>query len=324
MEARSMEAGLMRYADMAALAARAEGLEPARCAVVAAADEHALEAVIEAMRRGWVHPVLVGDTSQVRRVLATLGHDGTGTTLIDCPPGRHPAEVAVELVRDGRADFLLKGAIATAELLRPVLDKQTGLNDQGFITHLGLMQIAGYPKLLAMSDAAVVPHPTLDQKRRIITTCASALARLGIDRPVVAALCAVETVSPRMPETLEARELAEAASRGELGDVVVLGPISYDLATSREAAAIKGYDSPHAGDVDLLLVPQMVTGNVMSKIWNTDPRNVLAGCLVGARVPIALTSRSAGTAEKTASLLLCSLLARRSATPSSQTPEVTS
>lgn len=298
----------MRYADFAALAARAAGSPPARCAVAGAADEHAIEAVLAAQRRGWVHPVFIGDVRATAQIVAGLGYGDDRVTYVPCDAGRNPAEAAVDLVRDGKADFLLKGRITTRDLLRPVLDRQTGLNDSGFVTHFGLMQIAGYPRLLAMSDAAVIPYPTVEDKRRIVTTCAAALARLGIDRPVVAALCAVEVVNPRMPETVEAHELALAAERGELGDVVVVGPVSYDLATSRRSAAIKGYACPYAGEVDMLLVPQLVTGNVMSKIWNADPRNVLAGCLVGTRVPVALTSRSAGTAEKLHSMLLCSLL----------------
>jgi phosphotransacetylase len=165
-----------------------------------------------------------------------------------------------------------------------------------------------------MSDSAVIPHPSLEDKARIVAACTDALRRLGIERPVVAALCAAETVNPKIPETVDAQALAEMSLRGEFGDAVVVGPISYDLATSKEAAAIKGYDSPYAGDVDMLLVPQMVTGNVMSKIWNADDRNVLAGCLIGARVPVGLTSRSAPMEEKLASLLLCSILSASSRT----------
>jgi phosphate butyryltransferase len=216
--------------------------------------------------------------------------------------------VAVRLVRAGRADFILKGRMQTPDLLRPILNKETGLNDSGFITHFGLMQLAGYHKLLAMSDSAVIPHPSLADKVRIVAVCTDALRTLGIRHPVVAALCASETVSPKIPETVDAQALAGMSERGEFGDAIVVGPISFDLASSREAARIKGYDSEYAGDVDMLLVPQMVTGNVMSKIWNADPRNVLAGCLIGARVPVGLTSRSAPMEEKLASLLLCSLL----------------
>lgn len=281
---------------------------PQRCAVAGAADAHALEAVMLAARAGYLTPVLIGRKAEVEDVLGTLDVVEP-YVLHDCPDGTNPAELAVRLVRAGEADFILKGHLQTADLLRPILNKETGLNDRGFITHFGLMQIAGYHKLLAMSDSAVIPHPSLEDKAKIITVCTEALRSLGITRPVVAALCAAETVSPKMPETGDAEVLAARAAAGEFGDAIVVGPISFDLATSREAAQIKGYASPYAGDVDMLLVPQMVTGNVMSKIWNADPRNVLAGCLIGARVPVGLTSRSAGMEEKLTSLLLCSLLA---------------
>jgi len=296
------------YATFAELrAANAITGPPRRCAVAGAADGHALEAVMLAAREGYLFPVLIGPEAAIK---AELGHLDVVEPyeLHDCAEGSNPAEVAVRLVREGKADFILKGRMQTPDLLRPILNKETGLNDQGFITHFGLMQIAGYHKLLAMSDSAVIPHPTLADKARIVAVCTNALRRLGINRPVVAALCAAETVNLKIPETVEAAELARMSERGEFGDAVVVGPISYDLATSAEAARIKGYDSAHAGDVDMLLVPQMVTGNVMSKIWNADDRNVLAGCLIGARVPVGLTSRSAPMEEKLASLLLCSLL----------------
>lgn len=286
---------------------------PQRCVVAGAADEHALDAVMRAARAGYLTPVLVGAQAEVEAVLEGL-EVVEPYVLHDCPEGDNPAEVAVRLVRDGQADFILKGHLQTSDLLRPVLNKQTGLNDRGFITHFGLMQLHGYHKLLAMSDAAVIPHPSLADKARIVQVCTEALRSLGVVRPVVAALCASEVASPKIPESVDAEELAAMGARGELGDCVVVGPISFDLATSREAAAIKGYESPYAGDVDMLLVPEMVTGNVMSKIWNADDRNTLAGCLLGARVPVALTSRSASMKEKLTSLLLCSLLSATTST----------
>lgn len=283
-------------------------LPPQRCAVAGAADSHALEAVFAAAAEGYVAPVLIGSAEEIRALADDL-QPNMPYELVDCPSGGNPAEIAVALARAGEADFILKGRLQTADLLRPILNKATGLNDSGFITHFGLMQLAGYPKLLAMSDAAVIPHPSLADKARIIAVGVEALRTLGVERPVVAALCAAENVSEKMPETLDAQALAGMAADGRFGDAVVLGPISYDLATSAESAAIKGYDSPYAGNVDMLLVPQLVTGNVMSKIWNADDRNLLAGCLVGARVPVGLTSRSASMAEKLNSLLLCSVLA---------------
>lgn len=311
---------LSSYQDLAAHI-QPGGSGGARCAVAGAADAHVLKAVFEAQRRGWLAtPLLIGSPIEIRAEIDGLGRVQGAYEIVDCASERNPSAVAVELVREGTADFILKGRLQTRDLLKPILDKQHGLNDAGFITHFGLMQLAGYHKLLAMSDAAVVPYPSLQDKRKIVIACATALRRLGIERPVIAALCSVETVNPKLPETVDAAALAEMNASGEFGDAIVVGPISYDLATSREAADIKGYASPYAGDVDMLLVPQMVTGNVMSKIWNADPRNILGGCLVGARVPIALTSRAASATEKLHSLLLCSLLSKLEAVTAAGSP----
>jgi phosphotransacetylase len=296
---------LTSFNDVSTLA-RAGGVR--RCAVPGAADEHALEAVFAAQSAGYVEPVLLGPAAAIKQSLDHLGLNGRPHRLIDVAADANPAAAAVELIRDNEADFILKGGMQTRDLLKPVLNKQTGLNDQGFITHFGLMSIAGYPKLLAMSDAVVIPYPDLTAKIKIIQACVAALTHLGNPAPVIAALCAVETVSDKMPETVDAAELAVLSREGFFGPVRVLGPISYDLATSPESVRIKQYPEPGAGAVDMLLVPQLVTGNVMSKIWNTDPANSLAGCVIGARVPIALVSRAASAREKLNSLILCCAL----------------
>lgn len=281
---------------------------PKRAVVVGANDEHALEAVFLAQEKGFVFPVLVGDYEKVTEMIQQMNYTDRTFEIVHCEASINPAEIAVKLIREGKGDFILKGKLETKDLLRPVLNKETGLNKNGFITHFGLMQIKGYHKLLAMSDCAVIPYPTLEDKKKIVHACMEALQKLGYEKPVVGILCAVETVSEKMPETVDAQKLVEMASAGEFGNGVVVGPISFDLATRIEAAKIKGYDSPYAGDVDMLLVPQMVTGNVMSKIWNVDPENILAGCLVGADIPIVLTSRSASMNEKLYSILLCNML----------------
>lgn len=298
------------YADYKALLkARLDPAAPARTAVVAGADdEHALEAVFAAQDSGYITPVLVGDKDAVERRIESMGAGDRAYEVVHAAPGENPSAVAVRLIREGRGDFIMKGKMETRDLLKPILNKETGLNKKGFITHFGCMQIAGYHKLLVLSDAAVLPYPTLEDKKKIVAECMATMRKLGLEKPVVGALCAVETVNEKMPETVEAQALQQMAEAGGFGPGAVVGPISYDLATSREAAEIKGYASPYAGNVDMLLVPQLVTGNVMSKIWNADPANILAGCLIGADIPIVLTSRSAGMNEKLHSILLCAML----------------
>ena len=281
---------------------------PSRAVVAGADDDHVLEAVFAAQSKGYVHPVLVGDQQAVERIVRALGFQDRSHTMIHCDAGSNPSAIAVKLVREEQGDFIIKGRLETRDLLKPILNKETGLNKSGFMTHFGLMQIKGYHKLLAMSDCAVIPHPTLAEKKQIIGLGVQSLRKLGYEKPVVGALCAVETVSDKMPETVEAEKLQKMAEAGEFGNAVIMGPISFDLATRKESAIIKGYEMPYAGEVDMLLVPQMVTGNVMSKIWNADPENILAGCLVGADVPIVLTSRSASMIEKLHSILLCNML----------------
>jgi phosphotransacetylase len=281
---------------------------PKRVVVAGAADEHALEAVFQAQRLGYVTPVLVGDQSIIKSLIAASEFKDESFSIKHCQAEENPAAVAVKLIHAGQGDFILKGKLETRDLLKPILNKESGLNSSGFITHFGLMQIRGYHKLLAMSDGAVIPHPTLEQKAQIVKTAVAQLHKLGYQRPVVAALCATEKVNPQMPETVHAEALARMCEHQELGDCQLLGPVSYDLATSKESADIKGYQVSGAGDADMLLVPQMVSGNIISKIWNTDPKCILSGCLVGADVPVGLTSRSAGMPEKLHSLVLCSLL----------------
>lgn len=279
-----------------------------RAVVAGANDEHAVEAVFLAQEKGLVIPVLVGDKKEVKDIIQKMNYLDRTYEIIHCKADDNPSEIAVKLIHEGKGDFIIKGKIETRNLLKPILNKETGLNRKGFITHFGLMQLKGYHKLLAISDCAIIPYPTLEEKKKIVKAGMEALRKLGYEKPVVGILCAVETVSEKMPETLDAQKLQQMAMDGEFGNGVVLGPISFDLATRKESAIIKGYDSPYAGDVDMLVVPQMVTGNVMSKIWNADPENIMAGCLIGADVPIVLTSRSASMNEKLYSILLCNML----------------
>lgn len=279
-----------------------------RAVVAGADDEHVLQAVFEAQEQGYVYPVLVGDEASVKAVMDGLGYTARPCSIVHCPPGENPSAAAVKLIHAGRGDFIIKGRLETQDLLRPILNKETGLNRQGFITHFGYMQLSSYHKMLAISDCAVIPYPTLEDKQKILSAGLATLRKLGYKHPVAGILCAVEHVNEKMPETKDAQALCELAETGAFGACTVLGPISYDLATSKESARIKGYAEPDAGEADFLLVPQLVTGNVMSKIWNVDPQNEMAGCLVGADVPIVLTSRSASAREKLNSILLCAAI----------------
>jgi phosphotransacetylase len=271
-------------------------------------DEHSLQAVFTAQEKGYVDPVLVGDENKVGKLITNLGFENRDYELYHCTKNENPSQIAVTLIHEKKGDFIMKGKMETRDLLKPILNKSTGLNSRGFITHFGLMEITNYHKLLAMSDGAVIPYPNIEEKKKIAKIGIDSLKKLGYLKPVVGVLCAVEKVNEKMPETLHAEELSKLSDKGYFGDGLVVGPISFDLATRKEAAEIKGYKSDYAGNVDMLLVPNMVTGNVMSKIWNSDSKNTLAGCLVGTDVPIVLTSRSASMKEKLHSIILCTIL----------------
>ncbi|MFP3154732.1 phosphate butyryltransferase [Lachnospiraceae bacterium ZAX-1] len=296
------------YKDFESLVnARLDRNAPAKVAIVAGADdEHVLEAVFSAQEKGYATPILVGDQEKVVAVIQKLNYTNREFEIVHT--NANPAETAVKLIHEERGHYIIKGKMETRDLLKPILNKETGLNKQGFITHFGCMQLKGHNKLLSISDSAVIPHPTFEDKIKIVREGIRTLSKLGYEKPVVAALCAVETVNEKMPETVEAQKLQEMSDDGAFAPGIVIGPISYDLATEKESAKIKGYDKPYAGDADMLLVPQMVTGNVMSKIWNVNPENSMAGCLVGTDIPIVLTSRSASMNEKLNSIILCALL----------------
>ncbi len=298
------------YKDFESLVnARLNRKAPAKKAIVAGADdEHALEAVFAAQEKGYATPILVGELEKVEELIRKLKFVDRKYEIVHTKPDKNPSETAVRLIHEGMGDFIIKGKIETKDLLKPVLNKENGLNKKGFITHFGCMQLKGYHKLLAISDCAVIPYPTMEDKIKIVREGMSTLCKLGYEKPVVGALCAVETVSEKMPETVDGQKLQQMSENGEFGPGIVLGPISYDLATRKESAMLKGYDSPYAGEADMLLVPQLVTGNVMSKIWNADADNIMAGCLIGADIPIVLTSRSAGMDEKLNSIMLCAVL----------------
>lgn len=284
-----------------------EDYRPKIAIVAGANDEHVLDAVFTAQEQGYVTPVLVGDETETEGIIQQMGLASRPYTLVGTKAGENPSTVAVSLIKAGKGDFIIKGKLTTKDLLKPILNKETGLNSNGFITHFGYMKLKNYHKLLAISDCAVIPYPDLETKQKIVTLGIEKLKQLGYRNPVVGAMCAVETISKQMPETEDAAALQHLSETGEIPGEVI-GPISYDLATSKASALIKGYDSPYAGDVDMLLVPNLVTGNAMSKIWNADADNQMAGCIIGADVPIALTSRSASMNEKLNSLLLCALL----------------
>lgn len=282
-----------------------------RVALVCAHDIHALEAVAEASEKGIVAPILIGDALRIQGMIEAEGLKFQNPRIIHEPEDAAAAGEAVRLVHQGEADFIMKGGLQTAVLLKAVVDKNNGLKTGGLISHLAFNEIPGYPKLLVTTDGGMVMYPDLEQKKQILVNAVTVLRNLGYECPKVAVLAAVETVNPKMPETLDGDALKEMNLRGEIGDCIVEGPISYDLAMNHESAVIKGYTGNVTGDADILLVPDITAGNILGKALVYSAGARMAGMVVGSRVPIVLTSRGASAEEKYLSLVLCAASAEK-------------
>ena len=265
-----------------------------RVAVVAAGDAEVLRAIKEAEDKGWVEAILVGDLERLESAAKVVGYElPAGDRVIEATDEREAARLAVEVVRSGRADMLMKGLIETSDFLRAVLDRDHGLR-QGSrkMSHLAGLEDPLHHRLYFLSDAAVNVQPDLLMKTEIVRNAVEALHALGIEEPLVAALAAVELVDPAMPATVDAANLAKMSERGQLPRCIVDGPLALDNAISREAALHKGIHSAVAGEPDLLVVPNIEAGNVLYKAFTYFQSARTAGILLGAQCPIVLTSRA--------------------------------
>ncbi len=275
-----------------------------KVAVAAAHDEHALEAVFEAVENNIVEPVLIGNKEKIKEIAAKLGKTVSDDSIIETADDSEAAAKAVELARNGQADFIMKGKLQTADLLRAVVDKEKGLRTGKVMSHVAIQEIPTYHKLLITTDGGMMMYPDLEQKKKIIENAVDVLHSLGYENPKVGVLAAVETVNPKMPESVDAGKLKEMNQNGEISGCYVEGPISYDIAMNKESGLIKGFDSPVAGDPDVLIVPNITAGNILGKCLVYSAGAKMAGFIVGAKVPIVLTSRGASSEEKYLSLVI--------------------
>lgn len=293
--------------NLAALRSMIDAGEKKTCAVACAHDAHTLEAIMTMRNEGLMNCLLVGHTEEIKKIAADHGYTVADDEIIEAATDEEAAQVCVDLVREGKAGFILKGILQTGTLLKAVVNKQTGLNTGSVISHFALVELPGYHKLLGVCDSGMIPAPDLETKKGILRNALRAMSKLGYEKPLVSALCAAEAVSPKIIETVDAAALKEASLNGELGSCYVEGPISFDLAMNPESAKVKKFESPVVGNSDILLVPNLATGNIMVKTMLQFAKAQMAGCIVGAKCPIALISRSASYEEKYYSLLLCAL-----------------
>lgn len=281
-----------------------------RVAVVAAQDEHTLEAVFRARKDHIVEPVLIGDKVKVKAIVKSLNEELDDEAIIHAENDGDAAEKSVSLIHHNAADFIMKGKIQTADLLRAVVNKEKGLRTGNVMSHFVIHEMPSYHKLLVVTDGGMMMYPTVEEKKQIIENAVNTLIAMGYEKPKVAVLASVENVNPKMPETIDADMLKKMNRRGEISNCIVEGPISYDLAMSRESARIKGYDSPIVADADILVVPNITAGNILGKSLVYSAGAKMAGFIVGARVPIVLTSRGASAEEKYLSLVLSASAAK--------------
>lgn len=278
--------------------------EPMRVVVAAAGDEHTLEAIAHAMGEGILKPVLVGDAAVIGELLGKLGVEVPAEDIYDVPDVDEAAKKAVALIHEGKGDFILKGKMDTAQILRPVVNKETGLGTGRVMSHFVLNQIPNYHKLIVTTDGGMMTYPTLEQKKDIIINAVETLHKLGYENPKVACVAAVEKVNPKMPETVEADALKQMNLNGEITGCTIEGPISLDIALNKEIADIKGFDSPVAGDADIIMVPNIQVGNILGKSITVIAGGKMAGFVVGTKVPVVFTSRGSSAEEKFLSLVL--------------------
>jgi phosphate butyryltransferase len=277
--------------------------------VAAAEDEHTLKAVFKAKKDNIVDPLLIGNKIKIKEILDNLNERLSDSAIIDVKSDVSAAEKAVELINEKKVDFIMKGKIQTADLLKAVVNKENGLGTGKIMSHFVINEIPNYHKLLVTTDGGMMMYPDVNQKKQIIENAVDVLRTMGYDKPKVAVLAAVEKVNPKMPESVDADILKKMNQNGEIKNCIVEGPISYDLTMSRESAEIKGFKSPVTGDADILIVPNITAGNILGKCLLCSAGAKMAGFIVGAKVPVVLTSRGASAEEKYLSLVLSASVA---------------
>ncbi|MCR5845924.1 MAG: phosphate butyryltransferase Ptb [bacterium] len=299
----------MALKHLSELNERALALKPHRRAVVVAShDSHILQAVAMAKKDELIDPVLVGHVDETKKILAELGESEDGYEFIEADSDEDCAITAIKLVQDKKVDIIIKGIIETPTLMRQVVKKENNVLT-GLVSACGIFESEKYHKVYAMTDMGINQFPTLEKKAQIIQNAVNFLTKLGIENPKVAVLSSTERVNPKQQDTVEAAELKAMNERGEITGCIVEGPISLDLALMAESAKTKGYSSPVAGDADLLMVPDIVSGNLLVKgigiFGGPKSMDAVLGCVV----PIVFGSRGGPIEAKYNSIVLAAITA---------------
>ncbi len=287
----------------------AKNMKQKRVMAVAAAEDRAvLEAALLAKKDGIAEMILVGDGQKICDMLTDMGEDPENHSIIACSHDQ-AGQTAVALVKEKKAHFLMKGHMDTKEILGPLVKKENGLRTGRIMSHFALNELPGYHKLIVNTDGGMLIYPTLEEKKSIIENAVQTLHSMGYACPKVAILAGVEKVNPKMRETVDAEALVRMNQNGEITGCVVEGPLSYDVAISKEIAEHKNAPYQHCGDYDVLVLPDLAAGNILGKCWSVTAHATMAGIIVGAKVPVVLTSRGATAEEKYLAIALAAVAA---------------
>ena len=281
-------------------------------AVIKAEDDHTLTAVARARKEGAIEAVLIGDAAVIKNLLAQIGEKEEDYRIIDEVDEREAILKAIELVHAGEVDFLMKGLLETKNLMSAIVAKTSGMRTGRLMSKFDFVEIAQYHKLIALTDSALNTKPDAEAKKQIIQNALDVMYSVGIQKPKIAVLAASETLNPKLQESADAWKLKQMWENGEFTDCYLEGPISIDLALEKESVEIKNYQSPVGGDADMLVCPDLVSGNMMGKMM-TICGGRAAGIIVGAKVPIVLMSRAAEIDDKFQSIILGAIASQKGA-----------
>lgn len=280
-----------------------------RLAIAAAQDKDVLEAVNNAAIMGLVEPILIGDEEKIHSILSDMNISKDKYRIVDEPDLIESAKKSVSLVKSGEADFLMKGLIQTADIMRAVLDKEKGLRTESLISHVMVYEVDTYPKLIFLTDGGINVAPDLEQKVKILENAITVCKAMGLDKIYASCLAGAEIVNSKIPATVDAKALADMKDKWISYNTVVQGPVALDLAISKEACIHKGYEGEGGGKADILLVPYYEVGNAFGKSLSYFAKSKSAGIIMGAKTPIVLVSRSDSSESKLFSIALGSIIA---------------
>lgn len=283
---------------------------PLRAVLAGSDGVNRLKGMFDAKKAGYVDPILVGDKAATEKCLAELGLENERYTMVDVPSGLNVTQAAIDVIRSGDGDILMRGNIMPRKFLSPLLNRETGLRTDKMISHVAVAQLPEYPSLLAIADMVVNIEPDLNRKRDIIKNTSECLQALGVEKPTLAMLALMEKVTFHMRDTVDAQSLVMENARHPISNCTLWGPISYDLIMSKEACRLKKYDCPYSENFDGVVAPDLTLANTLVKSWLVHGNASVSGVLMGAQVPIAFTSRSASAEGNYLSLALACILYR--------------